>query len=228
MRSAICAVTTGILATSPHTAAFLLPTPWHGHSSKVFPAVQHSDFALSAHRTEKTKPSFLLKDFCVASGEVINPYRILKVPRKATRDEIRAAYVTLSRRYHPDGFRQRTHILPGACNNVDEVRDQWERIKLSYEILSNAKTRKNYDRREALADPAAAVHRAAVNAAVNSLTGMGKSLFHVGSLAVNSIASVAKKDGESRLQETNDNAHANQPMSTSGTVTAEMLNCTAY
>jgi hypothetical protein len=72
------------------------------------------------------------------------------------------------------------------------------------------------------------VHRAAVNAAVSSLTGMGKSLFHVGSLAVNSIASVAKKDSESRLQETNDNAHANQPMSTSAPVTAEMLNCTAY
>jgi DnaJ-class molecular chaperone len=224
MRSAICAVATGILAASPHTAAFILPNQPSGHSSKVFP-VPHSDLALSAHRTEKTKPSFLLKDFCVASGEVINPYRILKVSRKATRDEIRAAYVTLSRRYHPDGFRQRTHILPGACNNVDEVRDQWERIKLSYEILSNAKTRKNYDRREALADPAAAVHRAAVNAAVSSLTGMGKSLFHVGSLAVNSIASVAKKDSESRLQETNDNAHA---MSTSAPVTAEMLNCTAY
>jgi DnaJ-class molecular chaperone len=222
MRSAICAaVATGILAASPHAGAFI---PSSGHSFTV----QHSDLVLSAHRTEQTKPSFLLKDFCVASGEVINPYRILKVSRKATRDEIRAAYVTLSRRYHPDGFRQRTHILPGACNNVDEVRDQWERIKLSYEILSNAKTRKNYDRREALADPAAAVHRAAVNAAVNGLTGMGKSLFHVGSLAVNSIASVAKKDSDIRLQETHDKAHAIQPMSTSATVTAEMLNCTAY
>ena len=91
---------------------------------------------------------FLLQEFSIASGEIINPYDILKVSRKATRDEIRASYIKQSRRYHPDAYRNgkgNNNILPGSCNNLDDVRDQWERIKLSYEILSNPKTRKRYE-----------------------------------------------------------------------------------
>jgi DnaJ-class molecular chaperone len=218
MRAAICVL---VILSAKSAAAFVAPHPW-GHSSPK-PAVDSVNGVLSAHPSGKAETSFLLKDFRVASGEVINPYNVLKVPRKATRDEIRAAYVTLSRRYHPDGFRQRTHILPGSCNNVDEVRDQWERIKLAYEILSNTKTRKNYDRREVLADPGAAVQRAALNAAVNSITGVGKSLFYVGSLAVTSVANLGK-DG----RDPDDSASANQQIVVASTgMPSEMLNCTS-
>lgn len=149
-----------------------------------------------AHRVEKEESSFLLLEFSIASGEVINPYDVLKVSRKATREQVRSAYLTFSRRYHPDGYRHRK-ILPGSCNNLDEVRDQWERIKLSYEILSDSKTRKRYDRHEAIADPGAAVQRAAVDAAFSGLSGMGKGIFDMGSFAMNSM----KKNGGHQQQQ---------------------------
>jgi DnaJ-domain-containing protein 1 len=80
------------------------------------------------------KTSFWLKDFSIASGEVIDPYAVLKVARKADGSLIRQSYIEQSRRYHPDGARHRK-LLPGSCNSIEEVRDQWERIKLAYEIL---------------------------------------------------------------------------------------------
>ena len=57
----------------------------------------------------------LLSEFVTASGEVVNPYQILKVPRTADQAEIKMAYRTLSRKYHPDGMLQRKDqdILPG-------------------------------------------------------------------------------------------------------------------
>lgn len=175
---------------------------------------------LPAQRS-KAETSSLLQEFCVASGEVINPYNVLKVSRQATREEIRSSYVTLSRRYHPDGFRQRTNILPGACNNVEEVRDQWERIKLAYEILSNAKTRRNYDRREVFADPGAAAQRAAVNAAVNSITGMGKGLFSIGAFAVSSLS----KTSADVNRRSNDSLPGAIAATSGGDLAA---NCTSY
>ena len=101
--------------------------------------------ALSAYATDRTsrsrssnnnheKTSFWLKDFSIASGEIIDPYAVLKVPRKADGGAIRKSYIEQSRRYHPDGARHRK-FLPGSCNSIEEVREQWERIKLAYEIL---------------------------------------------------------------------------------------------
>lgn len=87
----------------------------------------------SAHSTrssnqdqESSDSHFLLQEFSIASGEIINPYDILKVSRKATRDEIRASYIKQSRRYHPDAYRNgkgNNNILPGSCNNLEDVRD---------------------------------------------------------------------------------------------------------
>jgi DnaJ-class molecular chaperone len=149
------------------------------------------------HRVTLTLPSskfgddtFLLSGFKTASGEIINPYKVLKISRKATRDQVRQAYIGLSRRYHPDGARNRD-LLPGSCNNLDDVRDQWERIKLSYEILSDKKMRMKYDREEALSDPGAAIKRAAVTAAVDGFVGLGKGIFDAGAFAVGKL--VAKE-----------------------------------
>lgn len=47
--------------------------------------------------------------------------------------------------------------------------------------------RKRYDRHEALADPGRAVRRAATEAAVQSVFGLGKGLLDVGALAVGAI-----------------------------------------
>ena len=76
-------------------------------------------------------------------------------------------------------------------NNWDDVREEWERIKLSYEILVDSKTRRRYDRHEMLADPGAAVQRAALNALGKGISGVGMGIFNVGAFAVKSVVSSA-------------------------------------
>lgn len=134
----------------------------------------------------------LFQDFKTANGEILNPYQVLRVPKTATTSEIRQSYIKFSRKYHPDGVRHKD-ILPGSCNNLDDVRDEWERIRLSYEILKTPKLRKRYDRHEVLNDPGAAVRRAAADAAWSGVkgiaTGVGKGLWNVASFAVQQASS---------------------------------------
>lgn len=93
-----------------------------------------------------------MDEFKTADGDIINPYRTLKVDRDASRVEVKESYRKLSKKYHPDAVRFKT-IMPGNCDNLDQVRDEWERIQLSYEILSDKKLRLKYDRQSALNDP---------------------------------------------------------------------------
>ena len=72
---------------------------------------QH-DSRTKGKKTTASATNFLLRDFETFDGEVIDPYKILKVRRKASVAEIKRAYRNLSRRYHPDAARQRD-ILPG-------------------------------------------------------------------------------------------------------------------
>ena len=58
---------------------------------------------------------------------------------------------------------------------------------MSYEILSDMKTRRQYDRSEAIADPGAAIRRAAVGAAVKGVSSLGTSVFNMGASAVQTI-----------------------------------------
>jgi hypothetical protein len=132
------------------------------------------------------EPSFLLQEFRTADGEILNPYKVLKVYREATRQEIKQAYRDLSRRYHPDGVRHRD-ILPGSCNNLDDVRDHWERIKLSYEILSDTKMRKRFNRHEAIAGPGQAMQRAAMGGCLLLFSLISSSLVALASAANNSL-----------------------------------------
>mmetsp|Transcript_2750 Transcript_2750/g.5576 ORF Transcript_2750/g.5576 Transcript_2750/m.5576 type:complete len:272 (-) Transcript_2750:1601-2416(-) len=135
--------------------------------------------------------NFLMDEYRDPStGEIMDPYKILKVSRKAERQEIKAAYRGLSRRYHPDMMLNRD-IMPGSCNNLEDVRDHWERVKLSYEILSDPKSRKRYDRHEALADPGKAVQRAASEAAVGAAVSVGKGIWGLGSSVFQSAAKAA-------------------------------------
>lgn len=151
---------------------------------------------LAASNTADMQDNFLLEEFKIHSGEVINPYQVLKVSRKADRSEIKKSYRNLSRRYHPDGNMHRRDILPGSCNNWEEVRDHWERVKLSYEILSDPKRRKRYDRHEALADPGAAMKRAAVNAAFSGVANVGKGIFSMGNFAFQQMKENTSKNDE--------------------------------
>jgi DnaJ-class molecular chaperone len=58
---------------------------------------------------------------------------------------------------------------------------------MSYEILSDHKTRKQYDRSEVIADPGAAIRRAAVDAAMKGASNVGKNVFNLGAAAVQTI-----------------------------------------
>lgn len=113
-----------------------------------------------------------LSDFKTADGNHIDPYKMLKLPRSATGAEIKQSYRRLSRQLHPDMVAQKD-ILPGKCTNLEDVRDEWEKVKLSYEILSDPKTRMNYDRNsvaaEVLNNPGGAVGRAVVGGAMSGI-----------------------------------------------------------
>jgi len=136
---------------------------------------------------EGTKGSnFWLQDFETATGEVINPYDVLKIKRSAELSDIKKSYRNLSRRYHPDAAMRRD-ILPGKCNNMDDVREEWERIKLSYEILSNKRSRMKYDRHEMVKDPGEAMKRAALDAVGKGISGVGSGLWGIGSFALKKI-----------------------------------------
>jgi DnaJ-class molecular chaperone len=71
-------------------------------------------------------------------------------------------------------------LISCHSNNQDEVRDQWERCKLAYEILSDNRIRKKYDRHEVIADPSSAFKRAAMDATGNAIKGVGTGMFNVG------------------------------------------------
>jgi len=85
-----------------------------------------------------------------------------------------------------------SHTLNGPIsflrsNNLEDVREEWERIKLSYEILSDKKMRQKYDRHAMLADPGAALGRAAFGAVGQGIMGLGQGIFSVGAFAAKQI-----------------------------------------
>lgn len=143
-----------------------------------------------------TRPFHALLDDYTHQGQVLDPYRVLKISRDASTPQIKEAYRRLSRRYHPDGARHRG-ILPGSCNNEAEVRDEWEKIRRSYEILT--KERRRFDRHVALADPGKALQRAAWDAAVGGVVGVGKGLWGLGTVAVKTVVDQSGKKEEDQL-----------------------------
>jgi hypothetical protein len=62
----------------------------------------------------KAKPdiSRFLTDFKTAQGTLVDPYKILKLPRDASSGDIKRSYRNLSRKWHPDAV-ARKEILPG-------------------------------------------------------------------------------------------------------------------
>ena len=65
--------------------------------------------------------------------ESVNYYEILGVPRKASPEEIRAAYREAVRRWHPD------------INPAPEAHEFFLLVRQAYEVLSNPEKRKVYD-----------------------------------------------------------------------------------
>ena len=61
-------------------------------------------------------------------------YKILGVDKNASPDEIKKAYRTQAKKYHPD-----LHPNDPACA------EKFKELNESYEVLSDEKKRKNYD-----------------------------------------------------------------------------------
>ena len=61
-------------------------------------------------------------------------YKILGVDKNATPDDIKKAYRTLVKKYHPD-------LHP----NDNECAEKFKEINEAHEVLSDEKKRKNYD-----------------------------------------------------------------------------------
>jgi DnaJ-class molecular chaperone len=86
------------------------------------------------------------------------------------------------------------------------VRDEWERVKLAYEILSDKKLRLKYDRNSALNDPGAAVGRMALEAVGWGATGLTKGFMELGGLAVKSATkAMQKKEAVQKKADMNSN-----------------------
>jgi len=95
-------------------------------------------------------------------------------------------------------------------NNLEEVTQEYERIKLSYEILSDRKRRLRYDRNIAIADPAAAMSRAAMNFVGWGLIGVGKGVLKLGELAINQVTSNEDPKDEESKNRQNDSTNGAQ------------------
>jgi len=104
--------------------------------------------------------------------------------------DIKDSYRRLSRKLHPDMVAQ-SKILPGKCRNMDDVREEWEKVKFSYEILSDTKMRKNYDRNssvaEVLDDPGGAVGRAVIGGTMTGLGMVFGSAWKLGEIATKKV-----------------------------------------
>lgn len=74
---------------------------------------QKDTFLAASGSRSSDSGNFLLDEFSIYNGEVLDPYKVLKVHRSAERQEIRQKYINLSRRYHPDVVMHKD-ILPGS------------------------------------------------------------------------------------------------------------------
>lgn len=65
-----------------------------------------------------------------------NPYIVLQVNKNSTKAEIKMAYKTLAKQYHPD------------LNKNDDANKIFIKINVAYHILINEETREQYDNGE--------------------------------------------------------------------------------
>eukprot|EP00586_Coscinodiscus_wailesii_P004003 CAMPEP_0172487840 /NCGR_PEP_ID=MMETSP1066-20121228/17086_1 /TAXON_ID=671091 /ORGANISM="Coscinodiscus wailesii, Strain CCMP2513" /LENGTH=387 /DNA_ID=CAMNT_0013254695 /DNA_START=145 /DNA_END=1308 /DNA_ORIENTATION=+ len=138
-------------------------------------------------RFDRDRIGTLLDEFRTTRGEVVDPYETLLVSRKADQLEIKRSYRKLVKVYHPDMVKQSSN-LPDQCNTLEDVMNQWERIRLSYEILYDNKRRRRYNRHIALVDPSDLL----LNFVSWSVTGIGKGLFKASEMAATKVSSDIK------------------------------------
>lgn len=138
MRERLVLMSLALLLSLKTASAFVVPRSDkkrnNNRSVLVTPKLPSAPSSTALFASASSHNSPWLQEFATASGEIVDPYDILKISRSASQEQVRQSYLHQSRRYHPDGARQRKY-LPGKCSNMEDVREHWERIKLSYEIL---------------------------------------------------------------------------------------------
>jgi DnaJ-domain-containing protein 1 len=85
-----------------------------GKGTKLRSTTQDKDQGEQQPKSKRKQEevSKFLTDFKTAQGNVVDPYKILKVPRSATTVEIKQSYRKLTKKLHPDAV-ARKEILPG-------------------------------------------------------------------------------------------------------------------
>ncbi len=83
---------------------------------------------------------------CPLSGVSMAPthYDVLNVKRNASKDAVRAAFRLRSHIFHPDKYEN--YEEPLRSQLVAEADQEFKRLRRAYEVLSNAETRREYDR----------------------------------------------------------------------------------
>jgi len=95
-------------------------------------------------RVRGTSPDKSERDELVERCDAVkgqDHYAILEVSRKATVDEIRHAYYTLARRFHPDKVRK-----PHLTDMLPRLESMFAAITEAYNTLNNSTARGEYDR----------------------------------------------------------------------------------
>ena len=107
---------------------------------------------------------------------------------------VRFEVIFFSQKYDP------SVLATLVSTNLADVRDEWERVKLSYEILSDPKTRKNYDRNssvaEVLKDPGGAVGRAVVGGTMSGIGLVLGGAWKLGEMATKKVYETAVAEKE--------------------------------
>ena len=63
---------------------------------------------------------------------VVSHYEVLGVDQSASKEDIKKAYKSLARKYHPDVYK-------------DDAGEKFQKVLLAYQILSDPEKRKTYD-----------------------------------------------------------------------------------
>jgi len=80
-----------------------------------------------------------IEDFLVRIGRASDYYEILDAGRQASADEIKNAYHSLARRFHPDRFHQ------ASAQFRNQIESAFARVAQAYEVLGDHSSRATYD-----------------------------------------------------------------------------------
>jgi curved DNA-binding protein CbpA len=90
--------------------------------------------------------------------KTMNHFEALGIPRSSSEKEVKAAYFSLARRFHPD-----THTDPGIADLEDKIEAIFIRVGAAYEVLRNRDKRTDYESSLPRMRPAAAPVAAAAS-----------------------------------------------------------------